>query len=83
MRTYSPGLNPPPPRTHPYAFIMTTPPPPCGSTLWMTPTRKMKNKYKNVKITKMLKIAAHIKLKRRNNVLPNNKNSIYGRKQTN
>ena len=38
---------------------------------------------KNVKTTKMLKIAGQIKLKRRNNVLPNKKNSIHGRKQTN
>lgn len=38
---------------------------------------------KNVKTTKMLKIAGQIKLKRRNNVLPNKKNSIHGRKHTN
>ena len=47
---------------------------------WIT-LRNTENK--NVKTTKMLKIAGQIKLKRRNNVLPNKKNSIHGTKQTN
>ena len=35
MRTYSPGLNPPPPCTHLYAFIMTPLSPTCVRTLRM------------------------------------------------
>ena len=50
------------------------------NTNWIA-LRNIENK--NVKTTKMLKIAGQIKLKRRNNVLPNKKNSIHGRKQTN
>lgn len=50
------------------------------NTNWIA-LRNIENK--NVKTTKMLKIAGQIKLKRRNNVLPNQKNSIHGRKQTN